>query len=49
MIYDNKKGKTFDINNIFMSFLSMKGCSIAVKVHFVDLNKPKKLKKKALN
>ena len=32
----NKQTKIFETNNIYISFLSVKGCSINVKVRFVD-------------
>ena len=41
LVHDAKKGKTFESNNIFISFLSLKGCSISVRVQFIDLNKPR--------
>ena len=34
---NNKHDKTFDSNNIYLSFLSIKGCSINVRVKFTDL------------
>lgn len=33
---NNKVAKTFESNNIFISFYSIKGCSINIKVKFAD-------------
>lgn len=40
----NKQNKTFEINNIYISFLSVKGCSISVKVKFLDLKGLKRVR-----
>ena len=32
----NKQAKTFDNSNIYISFLSIKGCSITIRVKFLD-------------
>ena len=46
MIADKGGNKTFGANNIFISFLSLKGCSINVKIRFIDLNLQKRVRKK---
>jgi len=32
----NKQAKTFENSNIYISFLSIKGCSITIRVKFLD-------------
>ena len=46
LVYEKNGGKTFESNNIYISFLSIKGCSINVKAHFVDLKINRKVREK---
>ena len=42
----NKQDKTFETSNIFISFFSVKGCSIKIRVRFTDPNAHRRVRPK---